>query len=505
MKNPELRTVTVLVSMMSFAILSCVSAQSPAGKATDAPASDASSAQSPPAQKEAKESKDEKQANKIAEEKADPQIAILKAENDRLRLANDVAQQQQVEALWKVQSQRATLDAQLALLTAKDSTASAADRTRIESLQRAQKLREAELTGELANLAIESQKLKQVSELGSAQLQAELWNGKAELERTRMAEDLLDMKSRSKTAALRREQEFLAAENSLAAEKRKADQSKMADEQLRAASAALTLGAQIQTRDLTDKWRDAVNSPVKYTMEPFQNGILSISDRMIDLNGPIMSGSADYVCDRIDFFNNQNPTWPIFVVIDNSPGGSVMQGYRILEAIKTSDAPVHVVVKSFAASMAATIATLAPHSYAYPNAIILHHQMSGGADGNMTDIEEEVKTMREWERRLAEPIAKKMGISLDAFKAKMYSAKKSGDWDEFADKAVELKWIDHLVTEIREEGIRTRPSGNRGGSMWMTMLEHDEQGKPYFLLPPLDPYDCYFMVNPRGFYRIDGR
>jgi hypothetical protein len=24
-------------------------------------------------------------------------------------------------------------------------------------------------------------------------------------------------------------------------------------------------------------------------------------------------------------------------------------------------------------------------------------------------------------------------------------------------------------------------------------------------LPPLEPYDCYFMVNPRGFYRIDGR
>jgi len=512
MKNPDLRTITALVSIMTFSTLSCVSAQSPAVKATDAPASDdAAAPQDESAPKEAKESggakesKETKQANKVAEEKADPQIVLLKAENERLRLANDVAQQQQVEALQKVQSQRATLDAELALLNAKDSTASAGDRARIESLQRAQKLREAELSAELASLAIESQKLKQMSDLSSAQLQAELWKGKAELERARMSEDLLDMKVRSTTAALRREQELLAAQNSLAAEKRRADQSKVADDQLRATSAALTLGFQIQTRDLSDKWRNAVNTPAEYAVEPFQNGILTISDRKIELNGPIMSGSADFVCDRIDFFNNQDRTKPIFVVIDNSPGGSVMQGYRILKAVQTSDAPVHVVVKSFAASMAATIATLAPHSYAYPNAIILHHQMSGAAIGNMTNMEEEVKTMREWERRLAEPIAKKMGISLDEFKARMYSAKKSGDWDEFADKAVQLKWIDHLVNEIREEGIRTKPSGGRSGSMWMTMLQHDEQGKPYFLLPPLDPYDCYFMVNPRGFYRVDGR
>jgi len=182
----------------------------------------------------------------------------------------------------------------------------------------------------------------------------------------------------------------------------------------------------------------------------------------------------------------------------------VMQGYRILKAIETSEAPVHVVVKSFAASMAATIATLAPHSYAYPNAIILHHQMSGSATGNMTNMEQEVATMREWERRLAEPIAKKMGITLEAFKSKMYAAKKSGDWDEFADKALELHWIDHIVNEIREEGIRKKPSENRMPS-WMFMMMKDDQGKPFMQLPPLEPYDCYFMINPHNFYRVEGR
>jgi ATP-dependent Clp protease protease subunit len=243
---------------------------------------------------------------------------------------------------------------------------------------------------------------------------------------------------------------------------------------------------------------------VQYTDQPFKDGVLTVSDRKIELDGPIVSGTADFVCDRIDFFNNKDRTKPIFVVINNSPGGSVMEGYRILKAIQTSDAPVHVVVKSFAASMAATIATLAPHSYAYPNAIILHHQMSGSAVGNMTNIEQEVKTMQEWERRLAEPIAKKMGITLEAFKAKMYEAKKSGDWDEFADKAVQLKWIDQIVNEIREEGIRKKPSERQMPS-WFLFMKQDAQGKPYVALPPLAPYDCYFMVNPRNFYRVEGR
>ena len=131
--------------------------------------------------------------------------------------------------------------------------------------------------------------------------------------------------------------------------------------------------------------------------------------------------------------------------------------------------------------------------------------MSGGASGNMTNMEQEIATMQEWERRLAEPIAKKMGITVAQFKEKMYAAKKSGDWDEFADKALQLKWIDHLVNEIREEGVRTKPTGSGASAWWMSMLKSDENGKSYIALPPLEPYDCYFMINPRGFYRVDGR
>ena len=479
------------------------SAAKPAAKSADKSAdkSSAPKAEDDPQQKQIKQLRADAE---LRNEQLSAKLASLKAENDQLRLANEVAQQKQSQALQQLQAEKGKLEAELALLGAKDSTAAAPDKAKIESLQRAQKLRDAILTDELSGLSAEQNRLKQNQDVNSAKLQAELSAYKADLERTKVVEDMLDMKSRVKIANLKREQDQISAENGLAAEKRRAEQSKIADEQMRATAMAQTITAQITNRDAEDKWRDAVNAPPAYTMEPFKDGVLTISDRKIEMDGPIVTGSADNVCDRIDYFNNQDRTKPIFIVINNSPGGSVMQGYRILKAIETSDAPVHVVVKSFAASMAATIATLAPHSYAYPNAIILHHQMSGGAIGNMTDMEQELKTMQEWERRLAEPIAKKMGISLDEFKAKMYSAKKSGDWDEFADKALQLHWIDHLVNEIREEGIRKKPTENKIPS-WMFMMKKDEKDNPYMALPPLEPFDCYFMINPRNFYRVEGR
>ena len=405
------------------------------------------------------------------------------AEIKKLRTEAQLREEQLSAELARVRAEKARLDAKMALNASQQAAANEPEATRLAGMQREAQLR-------------------------AAALDAELAAGNAEMVRLKAEQDLLDMRHRVKLASMRREQEALAAENALTAEKRRAEQARLADEQMRVDIESRTMAGRLAQRDAAQKMREAVDVLDAYPEQPFKDGVITVSDRRISLNGPIVSGTADYVCDRLDWFNNQDRTKPIFIVIDNSPGGSVMQGYRIVKAIETSDAPVHVIVKSFAASMAATIATLAPHSYAYPNAIILHHQMSTGISGNMTDIEQEVKSAQEWERRLAEPIARKMGISMAEFKERMYKARKTGDWDEFADNAVKLKWIDHVVNEIREEGIRRKPSAAPAAPMWGMFgvsMKQDEQGRPYMSLPPLDPYDYYFMVNPRGFYRIEGR
>jgi ATP-dependent Clp protease protease subunit len=491
----SIRTLTVAFAAAAFVAHATAVAQSPTKPSTNPaaakPPAAASSAASPAAATPAAPAAE-------AESQAEKELK-------RLQLQAALREQELGLQLAELRAEKARLEAQLALNATKAAAGAEPDKAKVEAMARAAEVAAAALKTELAPGTAEMERLKHAQALAGARLEAELSANSVEMARMKSAQDLVDFQHKAKLASLRREAEELAVANQLAVEKRKAEQTRAMDEQSLVETEARKQAAQLQKRDGADKLRELVDAPMVYADEPLQDGVLTITDRRIDLNGPIVTGTADYVCDRIDWYNNLDAKKPIFLVIDNSPGGSVQQGYRIVKSIETSDAPVHVVVKSFAASMAATIATLAKHSYALPNAVILHHQMSSGASGNMTDIEQEVQTLREWERRLAEPIARKMGVTLDEFKARMYQAKKTGDWDEFADKAVQLKWIDRVVDDIRELGIRKKPADQPASPFWMFMMARDESGKPYCKLPPLLPYDCYFMVNPRGFYRVDGR
>ncbi|MBL7076285.1 MAG: ATP-dependent Clp protease proteolytic subunit [Kiritimatiellae bacterium] len=267
--------------------------------------------------------------------------------------------------------------------------------------------------------------------------------------------------------------------------------------------------AEVQTamtlRETRDAYRNTVDRDILCPTEPFKDGVLTISDRRIQLNGVIMEGTADYVTERIHYFNNQSATDPIFIIIDRNPGGSVMEGYRIIRAMDASKAPIHVVVKSFAASMAATIATAAEQSYAYPNAILLHHQPSGISWGNLTQQDEQMVIFKEWARRLHATVAEKMGLSMDEFYKRMYEKNSDGDWQEFADQAQKLRWVDHVVEEIREEGIVKKPEGEQPQPIWWFFMK-DQATPPdpknnYVLLPRLKPFDYYFVYNPDGYYR----
>jgi ATP-dependent Clp protease protease subunit len=225
--------------------------------------------------------------------------------------------------------------------------------------------------------------------------------------------------------------------------------------------------------------------------------------------------TAEDIADRINYFNNRDPEAPIFIVIDDCPGGSVMAGYKILRAMHGSRAPVYTVVKSFAASLAACITTCATKSYAYPNAIILHHQLSSAAFGNLTQQRETVQELEEWWRRLADPIAAKMGITRDEFIKRMYAASSTGDWSEFADDAQKLKWVDVIVDEIEETATLRHPdtvaAPTAAPSRFIIPSQpghseviegKDERGKPIALLPRLNPLDAYWLYSPDGYFRV---
>jgi ATP-dependent Clp protease, protease subunit len=406
-----------------------------------------------------------------------------------------------------------------------------------EQLTLENSIAEQQLKKELARLVAEKQRLELTNSLAQQKLQADVAILQAEIDKLAKQTDLM-----TKRAALKDAERKARLDEQLATDRERLDRIKLTndlaaaeiaaksreltqrEQELRVRAAELQsqrseadlqlvkLNSDLDLRVKRDQWKNRVNRDIQYTTEPFKDGVLTISDRRIPLNGPIMMDTADYIGERIDYFNNQSREFPIFIVIDRSPGGSVMAGYKILKAMQGSAAPVYVVVKSFAASMAAGITTLSKRSFAYPNAIMLHHQILSGSFGNLTEQKENLKDLEEWWRRLAAPVAAKMGVSLDDFIKRMYQNRSTGDWEEFGDGARKLKWVDDIVETIREESYIKNPdaSSGPGTSPSPGHLETlpglpervDAAGRRFVLLPRLDPVDCYYLYNPDNYYRL---
>lgn len=248
-----------------------------------------------------------------------------------------------------------------------------------------------------------------------------------------------------------------------------------------------------------------------YLEEPLlPDGTLVISDRAVTLNGVVTAWKANYVTDRIRYFNNKDKKKPIFIVIDNSPGGSVLAGFQIVQAMQNSQAPVYVVVKGFAASMSALITTLAKKSYAYPNALILHHQPWTFGVGNLRELQEEIARLQEIWKRLGGQVAKKMGITLQEFDKQLYQKASAGDWMEFADNAKKIKWVDYTITSIDDTSMREMP--DQTNYTWRKYMEEcwdtadiaTQANSNVIYLPPLAPRDFYYMYNPNNLYQLRG-
>jgi len=397
----------------------------------------------------------------------------------------------------------------------------AAEETIEEATEEAPALDEALPSETNTNRESELDLLSQSNSLRSEQLKATLAEQREEFEtlqlqkkllaeKVSIAELKLTLENHDATTAFEQEKIELERQAMLAKIEAEISSQKLKSQQAQWSLENGALEAEIKTFKAEEQREAYLDREPTYLENPLQdNKTLVISDRRIAFNGAVTSRTADYITSRIHFYNNQDPSKPIFIVIDDSPGGSVMAGYRILKSMEASDAPIHVVVKSFAASMAASITTLAEHSYAYPNAIILHHQISTTRFGrsNLTEQRETFEDMQEWWKRLATPIAEKMGITNEDFIRQMYEENSSGDWVEFADQAQKLNWVDHIVERIEETSALINPDKLQTKSAKTRSINGlsetvDSNGEAYIKLPRLNPKDVYFLHNPDHYYRL---
>ena len=360
-----------------------------------------------------------------------------------------------------------------------------------------------EHVGKLLKLEQEKERLLLENELYSAKKNNLLVEKVAIKKRLSLESDISNKQHKLTQINLERELNNLSIKNNIVEEHNKYKQLEFDSQLSELNFRKLKLDKQISERNKQQEWNSQVNNPQNYSKEPFINGKLTISDRKIALDGPIVFGTANYIVERINYFNNKSEEYPIFLVIGYCRGGSVMEGVRILKAMENSIAPVYVVVKSFAASMAAVISTLAENSYAYPDAIILHHQVWGYSRGNKTEQLENLKVLEEWSNRVLSPIADKMGITLTELVERMYENSASGDWMEFADSAVKYSWINNIVEDIRDNSVVQQPDIEiiNPGETILASNNVDQKGNQFSALPKPRPFDVYHLYNPDDYYR----
>jgi ATP-dependent Clp protease protease subunit len=168
-----------------------------------------------------------------------------------------------------------------------------------------------------------------------------------------------------------------------------------------------------------------------------------LKERIIFLTGAVYDQVSSLICAQLLFLESENPNKDISFYI-NSPGGVVSAGLAIYDTMQFIRSPVSTVCIGMAASMGSLLLTAgaAGKRYALPNARVMVHQPSGGAQGQATDIEIQAREILTLRRRLNEIYVKHTGQPVESIEAKL-----ERDSYMSADEALAFGLIDQVVEQ----------------------------------------------------------
>ena len=128
--------------------------------------------------------------------------------------------------------------------------------------------------------------------------------------------------------------------------------------------------------------------------------------------------SANIVVAQLLFLESEDPGKDIHLYI-NSPGGSVTAGMAIYDTMQYIKCDVSTMCLGMAASMGAFLLSGGAKGkrYALPNAEIMIHQPSGGAQGQATEISIAAEHILKTKKKLNEILAANTGKPYDVIAA----------------------------------------------------------------------------------------
>ena len=168
-----------------------------------------------------------------------------------------------------------------------------------------------------------------------------------------------------------------------------------------------------------------------------------LRERIVFLVGPVNDMTANLVVAQMLFLESENPDKDIFLYI-NSPGGSVSAGLSIFDTMNFIKPDVSTLCLGMAASMGSFLlmAGAKGKRSALPNARVMLHQPSGGAQGQASDIEIQAREIVKTREQLNRIYAERTGQTYEKITADMerdfwmspVEAKEYGLIDQVLDK-----------------------------------------------------------------------
>lgn len=148
------------------------------------------------------------------------------------------------------------------------------------------------------------------------------------------------------------------------------------------------------------------------------------------------------ICAQLLFLESENPNKDIAFYI-NSPGGVVTSGLAMYDTMQYIRPSVSTVCLGQAASMGSLLLTAGAKGkrFSLPNARVMIHQPSGGAQGQATDIEIQAREILALRARLNNMYVQHTGQTLEVIERAM-------ERDKYmtADEAKEFGLIDEVVS-----------------------------------------------------------
>ncbi|CBJ26066.1 ATP-dependent Clp protease, proteolytic subunit ClpP [Ectocarpus siliculosus] len=173
-----------------------------------------------------------------------------------------------------------------------------------------------------------------------------------------------------------------------------------------------------------------------------------LRERIICMHGPVTEQMTSLVTAQLLFLESENPDKPINMYI-NSPGGVVTAGLAIYDTMQYVRPEICTICMGQAASMGSLLLTAGSPEMRFilPNAKVMLHQPSGGANGMAADIaimaEEIIKTRARLNDIYAEHTGREVGEIEKVMDRDFYMT---------AQEAIEFGVVDKILKKRPKEG-----------------------------------------------------